>query len=123
MERASKSPEDWLPLSPAVFHILLALSDGEMHGYAIMREVEQSTEGRVRMGPGTLYGGIKKLLQEHLIEETESRPDPKRDDERRRYYRLSGLGASVLNAELSRMRAILETAKGRKLVRPTGAIA
>jgi DNA-binding PadR family transcriptional regulator len=123
MKRTAKSPEDWLPLSPAVFHILLALSDGEMHGYAIMREVEQSTGGKIRMGPGTLYGAVKKLLTEHLIEETDGRPDPDRNDERRRYYRLTGLGAGVLNAELSRLRGILQTARGRKLVQPTGAAA
>jgi DNA-binding PadR family transcriptional regulator len=123
MKSATKSPDDWLPLSPAVFHILLALSDGEMHGYAIMREVENSTDGRIKMGPGTLYGNVKKLLLERLIEESDGRPDPEEDDERRRYYRLSGLGASVLNAELGRMRAILQTASGKKMVQPTGAIA
>jgi DNA-binding PadR family transcriptional regulator len=120
MRRTAKSPEDWLPLSPSVFHILLALADGEMHGYAIMREVELSTEGKVRMGPGTLYGAVKKLLIDGLIEEVE--PDSE-GAERRRYYRLSGLGARVLNGELSRLRGILEAAKGKKLVRPSGAAA
>ena|SRR5687767_5947306 len=116
-----KDPEDWLPLSPAVFHILLALADGEMHGYAVMREVERSTSGTVRMGPGTLYGTIKKLLADELVEEAEERPDPEMDDERRRYYKLTGLGARVLNSELSRLRAILRSASGKKFVRAGGA--
>lgn len=116
-----ETPEDWLPLSPAVFHILLALADGEMHGYAVMREVERSTGGTVRMGPGTLYGTIKKLLADELVEETDERPDPGMDDERRRYYKLTGLGGRVLNLELSRLRAILRSATGKKWVQPGGA--
>jgi DNA-binding PadR family transcriptional regulator len=116
-----KAPEDWLPLSPAVFHILLALADGEMHGYAVMREVERSTSGTVRMGPGTLYGTIKKLLAQRLIEESDERADPAMDDERRRYYKLTGLGARVLNSELNRLRAILRSATGKKFVQPRGA--
>lgn len=123
MKAAQEMIEEWLPLSPAVFHVLLALADGEMHGYAIMREVEQSTGGTIRMGPGTLYGTLKKLLTEHLIEETEERPDAEFDDERRRYYQLTGLGARVLNSELSRLRKVLQTAKGKKFVQPSGAMA
>jgi len=122
MKHCERSPEDCLPLSPAVFHILLALADGERHGYAIMREVERSTDGKVRMGPGTLYGAVKKLLLNKLIEEVESVSGSERDDERRRYYRLTGWGTRVLNAELSRLRAILQLAKGRKLVAPRGAM-
>lgn len=113
-------PEEMLPLTPAVFHILFALADSEMHGYAIMREVERATEGKVRMGPGTLYGAVKKLLKDGLIEETEPASTELRDDERRRYYRLSGLGSRVLNAELGRMRTLLEQASGKKLVQPAG---
>jgi DNA-binding PadR family transcriptional regulator len=116
-----KAPEDWLPLSPAVFHILLALADGEMHGYAVMREVERCTDGTVRMGPGTLYGTIKKLLADKLVEESDERPDPRMDDERRRYYKLTGIGARVLNSELSRLRSILRSATGKKFVQPSGA--
>ena len=123
MKPCEQSPDDSLPLSPAVFHILLALADGERHGYAIMREVERSTYGKVRMGPGTLYGAVKKLLMNKLIEEVESVSGSERDDERRRYYRLTGWGTRVLNAELSRLRAILQMAKGRKLVTPRGAVA
>ena len=81
------------PLTPAVFHILLSLADGELHGYAIMQEVSVSSGGTMRMGPGTLYGTIKRLLADHWVEEAEERPDPNLDDERRRYYRLTGLGA------------------------------
>jgi DNA-binding PadR family transcriptional regulator len=123
MKRSERSPDDCLPLSPAVFHILLALADGERHGYAIMREVERSTDGKVQMGPGTLYGAVKKLLASKLIEEVDSNTGSERDDERRRYYRLTAWGTRVLNAELSRLRAILQLAKGRKLVAPRGAVA
>jgi DNA-binding PadR family transcriptional regulator len=86
------------PLTPAVFHVLLALADGERHGYAIMREVAESTGGRIKMGPGTLYGTIKRLLEAHMIEESDERPDPDLDDERRRYYRLTGLGQRAARA-------------------------
>jgi len=123
MKLSDRSPEDSLPLSPAVFHILLALADGERHGYAIMREVERSTDGKVRMGPGTLYGAVKKLLLNKLIEEVASVSDSERDDERRRYYRLTGWGTRVLKAELSRLRTLLQLAKGKKLVEARAAVA
>jgi len=80
------------PLTPAVFHILLALADGEKHGYGIMKDVEDQTSGQIKMGPGTLYGSIKRMLAVGLIEETDERPDPALDDERRRYYRLTTQG-------------------------------
>ena len=99
----TKIPEGMLPLTPAVFNILLALADGEKHGYAIMLEVEANTQGEVKMGPGTLYGSIKRMLAAGLIEESDERPDPALDDERRRYYRLSGLGQRVLAAEADRL--------------------
>jgi len=99
----TKIPEGLLPLTPAVFNILLALADGEKHGYAIMLEVEQNTQGEVKMGPGTLYGSIKRMLGAGLIEESDERPDSTLDDERRRYYRLSGLGQRVLVAEADRL--------------------
>ena len=79
---AGREPEDLLPLTPSVFHILLALADAERHGYAIIKEVEASTEGRVRLGPGTLYGSVKRMLGEGLIEESDERARPGADDER-----------------------------------------
>ncbi len=103
MSDTTQSPESFLPLTPAVFNILLALADREMHGYAIMLEVEANTAGQVKMGPGTLYGSIKRLLKAGLIDECEERPDPQMDDQRRRYYRLTGLGRRVLGAEAQRL--------------------
>jgi DNA-binding PadR family transcriptional regulator len=106
------------PLPPAQLHILLALADREKHGYAIMREVEELTDGEVRMGPGTLYGAIKRMLGAGLVEETEERPDPEIDDERRRYYQLTGLGARVLSAETQRMERLVRAARERRSVQP-----
>jgi DNA-binding PadR family transcriptional regulator len=100
IKQRSQEPEAFLPLTPAVFHILLALSDGDRHGYGIM---QWRTDGQVRMGPGTLYGSIKRMLADGLIEETEARPDPDGDDERRRYYHLTNLGQRVVRAEASRL--------------------
>jgi DNA-binding PadR family transcriptional regulator len=96
-------PENLLPLTPAVFNILLALADGEKHGYAIMQEVEENTQGEVKMGPGTLYGSIKRMLAAGLVAESDERPDPSLDDQRRRYYRLTGLGVRVTHAEAERL--------------------
>jgi len=108
-------PEDLLPLSPAIFHILLALADGDRHGYGIMQEVKSRTEGRVRLGPGTLYGAIKRLLEKGLIEETEERADPELDDERRRYYRLTEFGQKVLRAEAERMARLVKQTQAKQL--------
>lgn len=107
----------FLPLPAATLHILVALAGGERHGYAIMGEVERLTDGSVRMGPGTLYGSIKRMLADGLIEETDERPDPELDDQRRRYYRLTGLGQQVCDAELARLRTLLERAAATR-VRP-----
>ena len=104
-----------LPLTPAVFHILLALADGERHGYGIMLEVEAMTKGRVEMGPGTLYGTIKRMLKAGLIEESDERPDPELDDERRRYYRLTGFGRRVLAAEAERLSALVDVAQSKRV--------
>jgi DNA-binding PadR family transcriptional regulator len=103
MTDTTQSPESFLPLTPAVLNILLALADGEKHGYAIMLEVEANTAGQVKMGPGTLYGSIKRMLKTGLIAESDERPDPEMDDQRRRYYRLTGLGRRVLRAEARRL--------------------
>lgn len=109
-------PEDFLPLTPAVFHILLALSDGEKHGYAIMRVVEEITQGRMILGPGTLYGAIKRLLKRSLITESDFRPDPVIDDSRRRYYQLTDLGRAVLTAECKRLADLVEHARRKDLL-------
>ena len=114
MSNAPREPVEFLPLTPAVFHILLALTDGEKHGYAIMREVTASTDGSIRMGPGTLYGSIKRLLATGWIEETGERPDPDLDDERRRYYRLTELGRRVAVAEARRLENLVATARERQ---------
>jgi len=112
---AEKSPL-YQPLTPAVYHILLALSDGEKHGYAVMKDVEAQTGGRVKMGPGTLYGSIKRMLSAGLIEEADERPDPALDDERRRYYRLSGLGRRVVAAESLRLSQAVKVAKRKHVI-------
>jgi len=116
MQAPEDNPEQHLPLTPAVFHILLALFDGDKHGYAIMREVEEATGGRVKMGPGTLYGAIKRLLKGALIAEVDERPDPALDDSRRRYYGLTDFGQRVLAAEAIRMDDLLEMARRKRLL-------
>jgi DNA-binding PadR family transcriptional regulator len=110
-----QKPEDLLPLTPAVFHILLSLAGGDRHGYAIMAEVGEATDGRIRLGPGTLYGTIKRLLAAQLIEESESRPDAELDDERRRYYRLTTFGRRVIEAEVSRYADMVKVAQAAGL--------
>ncbi len=112
----NQDPSDQLPLPVAQLHILLALADGEKHGYAIMGEVEAMTEGSVTMGPGTLYGTVKRMLNAGFVEETDERPDPELDDQRRRYYRLSGFGARVLDAEVARMEQLARTAQAKRTV-------
>ena len=110
--------EDLLPLTPAVFHILLALAGEERHGYDIMREVETITDGKMQMGPGTLYGSIKRMLRDGLIAETDERPDPELDDSRRRYYELTDFGRRVLGAESKRLERLVEVARRRNLLGP-----
>lgn len=103
------------PLTPAVFHILLALSNGERHGYGIMKQVEADSQGKVTMGPGTLYGSLKRMLDAGLVEESDKRVDPEMDDERRIYYQLTSVGAQALAAELKRYQRIVTIAQQRKL--------
>jgi DNA-binding PadR family transcriptional regulator len=115
-----EKPESWLPLTPQMFHILLALADKDRHGYEIMREVDERTEGKMRVGPGTLYGSIKRMLNDGLIEELDERPDPELDDERRRYYRLSDLGRRVAIAEAERLDKLVKSARSKKLLSARG---
>ena len=117
---SNEEPEAWLPLSPAMFHILLALADQERHGYDIMREVDERTEGQMRLGPGTLYGSIKRMLKDRLIQEIDERPDPELDDERRRYYRLTDLGYRIAVAEARRLENLVKSARTKKLLSTRG---
>ena len=105
--------DDHTPLAPAVFHILLCLGEGDRHGYAIKREIAQRTGGKVKLGPGVLYGSINKMLELGLIAESDDRPDPHLDDERRRYYRITPYGCRVAQAEAARMRELVQLAKVR----------
>lgn len=99
--------QEFLPLKPQWFHIMLSLAGGEQHGYGIMQEVLQRTSGKVRLWPATLYGSIKRLIEADLIEESDERPEPELDDARRRYYRLTKLGRRVLNAESERLQDLV----------------
>ena len=117
MPETLRTPEELLPLTPAVFNILLALADGEKHGYGIMLEVETNTNGQVLMGPGTLYGSIKRMLQAGLIEESDERVDPETDDPRRRsYYRLTGLGRRTLRMEAERLASQVQLARAKNIL-------
>ncbi len=116
MGKVTKDPGSFLPLTPAVFHILLALADGECHGYAIMQEVERHSEGKRRLGPGTLYGSIKRLLSDGLIEESAERPSARLDDERRRYYRLTKFGRQVMIAEAERLESLVNEARAKSVL-------
>ena len=113
----ARDPQSLLPLTPAVLHILLALADRERHGYGIMREVEGRTGGEMRLGPGTLYGSVKRMLADGLIEESDERPDPEMDDQRRRYYRITDFGRRVAGAEAERLAGLVSTAREKKLLR------
>ena len=107
-----KQPGDFVPLPPAPLHIVLALRGGERHGYAIMQDVERLSDGIIRMGPGTLYGSLKRLLEQGLIEETEGPGDPSPESQRRRYYRLTAIGRQVSEAELGRLATLVERTRG-----------
>jgi len=117
LKTPEKPVESFLPLTPAVFHILMSLADGEAHGYAIMQEATRRSAGVVRLGPGTLYGAISRLLEDGVIEESEQRPDPEMDDTRRRYYRLTNFGGRVLAAETERLADLVKAARSTKVVR------
>ena len=122
MNNDSFDPKRFLPLTPAVFNLLLALASGEKHGYAIMLAVRENTGGEVKMGPGTLYGAIKRLLVDGWIEESGGRSDPNLDDERRRYYRLTDLGQRVASAEAERMSRLVTSARKQGLLPKLGGV-
>lgn len=103
------------PLTPAVLHILLALSTEERHGYGIMKQVESESQGKVKMGPGTLYGSLGRMMEAGLIRESDKKVDPELDDERRVYYKITGLGQAALGAELERYREVVAVAKKKQL--------
>ena len=109
----SKDPLELLPLTPPVFHILLALCDEERHGYGIMQDVSRQTGDALQLGPGTLYGCLKRMLAAGLVEESDERPDPALDDERRRYYRMTVLGKRVVKAEAQRLASAVMAARSK----------
>lgn len=106
-------PDDLLPLTPPVFHILLALADEERHGYAIMQDVARQTNDALQLGPGTLYGCLKRMLAAGLVEESEERADPEQHDERRRYYRMTALGRKTVRAEAGRLAGAVSAARSK----------
>ena len=112
-KKNASSPADLVPLPAAVFHILLTLAEGERHGYALKREIARRTDGKLKLGAGVLYGSIGKMLAQGLIEESDERPDPHLDDERRRYYRITAFGRRVAQAEAARMRDLVQLASAR----------
>ena len=113
MTKAS-DPEGYLPLKPHWFHVLLSLADGDQHGYGIMQEVLERTGGKVRLWPATLYGTLKRLIDEDLIEQSEWRPSAEVDDARRRYYRLTKFGRRVLAAESQRIEELVRVIHSKR---------
>jgi len=122
MTRQGDEPESLLPLSSAVFHMLLALVEGERHGYGIMREAARLSAGQVNLGPGTLYRSLRRLLSDGLIEESAERPVPELHDEWRHYYRLTSLGLRVARAEARRLAALVQTAPLQRLLPQPGTV-
>jgi DNA-binding PadR family transcriptional regulator len=123
-EERAPDPVGYLPLTPSVLDIVLALGDQELHGYGIMREVRRRTDGGRRLAPGTLYRSLRQMEEKGLVEESEGAPDADLDDERRRYYRLTDLGRRVAVAEVERLEGLVRAARSKGLVpsaRPSGA--
>jgi DNA-binding PadR family transcriptional regulator len=114
------APESFLPLPRDTFHILVSLADRERHGYSVMLDVAERTDGALRLSPSSLYAAIKRLLSQALIEELAERPDPANDDERRRYYRLTRLGRRVAMAEARRLERLLSDARATGLLPDEG---
>ena len=118
MRRRAFDPTSLLPLMPAEFQILLALADDDRHGYGIMTEVKERTNGAVAIGPGTLYGTVKRLVERGLVEEADERHDPSLNDKRRRYYHLTKLGRRTAAAEAERLVALVRDARAKELIGP-----
>jgi DNA-binding PadR family transcriptional regulator len=116
MRSKRRDTESLLPLTPAMFHVLIALADGERHGYAIIKEISRRTDGALRLSAGTLYALIRRFVDEGVIEESAERPDPSLDDERRRYYRLTPFGRDVARAEARRLQDVLVMARAKHLL-------
>ena len=115
LRREGPEPNDFLPLPRDTFDVLVSLADRDRHGYAILQDIAERTDGRIRLSPSTLYAVIKRLLESELIEELSERPDPAHDDERRRYYRLTPFGTAVARAELRRLSQLVRLARARGL--------
>jgi DNA-binding PadR family transcriptional regulator len=109
-----RDPQTFLPLKPQWFHIMLSLAGEEQHGYGIMQEVLERTTGKVRLWPATLYGSLKRLIEAELIKESDERPAPELDDARRRYYRLTGFGRRVLDAECARLEELVHSIRAKQ---------
>ena len=116
MQKKQPLAESFLPLKPHWFHVLLSLAEQDQHGYGIMQDVLARTGGKVRLWPATLYGSLKRLIDEGLIEESGERPAPEHDDARRRYYRLTALGRSVLEAESERLEELVSVIRLKRRV-------
>ena len=116
MREPAVDPRSFLPLTPLAFQVLLALADSERHGYGIIREVDERTDGLIRLRTGTLYTLLQRLLDEDLIETSHARPDPEDDDERRKYYRLTALGKDVLAAEARRLESLIGEARRKQVI-------
>lgn len=110
------TPDDLLPLPPAVFHILVSLAEGDRHGYAIIQDIAARSDGAVTLGPGTLYRSIQRMLEQDLILETATRPAREQDDERRRYYRITAWGRQVASAEAERLAGLVKLARATGLI-------
>ena len=120
MTSRPRSVDELLPLTPPMLHTLVALADGEKHGYAILKEITRRTDGSVRLSAGTLYALVRRATADGLIVESDERPDPSLDDERRLYYRLTPHGRRVAAAEIARLESIVEMARAKNLVRRPG---
>ena len=116
MSNGDSTPDAFLPLPAATFHILMALADDDRHGYAIIQEIEARTNGELRLSAGTLYRSIQRMIEQDLIVEIHERPAPEFDDERRRYYRLTTFGRDVARAEARRLQALIRRARARGFV-------